>query len=129
MRKKIILTFLFVFILSLLSPALGEGKTGVLVDGMSVKELKGIRFTILFREVRKEDEGPLGIDGKLLTTGSSSLLDRIDNANSQFDIVVTNLIYEKQEEAAELTFKNCEIKSVSKSPEQWVYLFEAEKIE
>ena len=128
MRKIFILFLLFMVVLSSSAVGFKGGKTSVLVDGMSVRELKGIRFTALSREVRKGDEGPLKIDGKLLTAGSSSLLDRIFKADSQFEIIVTNSISDK-EEAEELTIKNCKIRSVSKSPEQRVYLFVAEKIE
>ena len=127
MRKTFILWLLLIVFLSSAAVAFKGGKTSVLVDGMSVKELKGIRFTVLSLEVRKENEGPLRIDGKLIATGSSSLLDRIVKSNSKFEIVVTNSLSDK-EDAEELAFINCQIKSVSKSPDQWVYLFEAEAL-
>jgi len=129
MKKIVFFSFLFLFILVSLSSAIEKSATSVVVDGLSIKELEGVSFTILFREARKEDEGSLKIDGKLLTKVPSSFLDRAHKSNGMFDIEITNEMPVKDAEAEILTFKDCKIKSVSKGAEHNVYRWEAEKLE
>jgi len=111
-----------------LFPAFAEDLgTTVSVDGISIKELKGVTFTIACREVKTEDEGPLKVDGKLITEGSVGLLDRVLKSESKVEIIITNV--RSEEEAEELKFNGSRIESVSKGAKKYVYRFTAEAVE
>ena len=123
--KKIILSLLVLLFLS--SFAFAENNTSVSVDGMSLKDYKGVTFTAEFREVKKEDEGKLSISGKLITIGKSSLLDRAYDSKSKVKIVVINKNSDK--ESQEVSFIGALIKSVSKNKDNYVDKFVAESLE